>query len=270
MLGSPISHSKSPRMHLAAYSVLGLDWSYDQVDVTAHDLPRFVESLDASWRGLSLTMPLKYDVVPLLGDLDPIAEVTGAVNTVAFGDAGRMGFNTDVAGITAPVTDAGLASPSRVLVLGAGATAGSAVTAVARQGANEITVAARSVERAATIAQLAHRLDVQVSVIPLPDAATITADLVINTLPGGAADTLHFSAELRSTSVLFDVIYDPWPTAIAVSWADAGGRVIPGIEMLLAQALRQVRVFVGGDPHLPLDREHDVAAAMRASVSPGR
>ena len=270
VVGSPIAHSRSPRLHRAAYAVLGVPFSYDAMEVSASDLTEFVRSRGIDWVGLSLTMPLKHGVVALLDRIDDLGALTRAVNTVRFTDTGIEGFNTDVGGLMQPLLDAGVSSPSRVLVLGAGATAGSAVTAASRLSASSITVAARSVERAATVVELGRRLATNVEVVDLAEvevwAATRQPDVVINTLPGAAADTLSFSRETRRASVLFDVVYDPWPTTIAASWMDTDGRVIAGIEMLVAQALRQVRVFVGGDPGVALNGEDEVLAAMRASV----
>ena len=268
VIGSPISHSKSPVMHRAAYQVLGLPWTYDAHDVTCATLGTFVASLDGTWRGLSLTMPLKRDVVPLLETADETALLTGVANTVLVTDDGLAGFNTDVSGIVHPLVAAAVSSPRHVLVLGAGATAGSAVAAAIRLGAGSITVAARDTRRATAVVELGERMGAPVVLVSLSDVDGLMADVVINTLPGGAAGTVSFSREIRQTSVLFDVIYDPWPTTIATSWMDVGGQVIPGIEMLLAQALRQVRVFVRGDPELMVERETDVIKAMRATVVP--
>ena len=266
VIGSPISHSKSPRLHTAAYRVLGLPWHYDAREVSSSNLEEFLTSRGDDWLGLSLTMPLKFDVVPMLDGIDEVAALTGAVNTVHFTASGLIGFNTDVDGLVRPLTDAGVFSPSSVLVLGAGATAGSAMTAAVRLGAGSITIAARNAERAAAVAALGRRMNADVRVITLREVDTARADVVINTLPGGAADSLAFAREARRASVLLDVIYDPWPTGIARSWAEVGGRVIPGIEMLLAQALGQVRIFVGGDPAVPVAREAEVVAAMRRAV----
>ena len=270
VIGSPIIHSRSPRLHRAAYTVLDVPFSYDAMEVSTSHLAEFVQSCGRDWVGLSLTMPLKHEVVALLDRVDDLGALTRAVNTVRFTDAGVEGFNTDVGGLMQPLLDAGVSSPAHVLVLGAGATAGSAVAAASRLGAFAITIGARSVERAATVVELGRRLATEIEVVDLTEiegwADMRQPDVVINTLPGRAADTLSFSAEARRASVLFDVVYDPWPTVIAASWTDAGGRVIAGIEMLVAQALRQVRVFVGGDPGVALDGEDRVLAAMLASV----
>ena len=264
VLGSPISHSKSPAIHRAAYAALGLDWQYDAIEVTGEALGEFVGSRDESWRGLSLTMPLKRDVLPLLDWRDPVVDLVGGANTVLFAEDGARGFNTDVYGVERSFRDAGVASLATVHVLGAGATAASVIAGVARLGATRVSVSARTAAKAEPLVALGAALGVSVAVVPW-GATELAADAVVSTLPGGEYG-LEFPEAFRAASVLFDVAYDPWPSALATQWADAGGAVIPGIELLLNQAVGQVRVFVGGDPDLPVANEEAVVAAMRAAV----
>jgi shikimate dehydrogenase len=268
VLGHPIAHSKSPALHAAAYRVLELDWGYDAVDLDAHDLARFVGDLGPDWRGLSLTMPHKRVVLPLLDEVDAVAERVGAANTVLFDGGRRLGFNTDVAGIVRAFADHGVTSLERVQLLGGGATAASALAAVVQLGASSVLVSVRDPERARELETLAAALGVElllrpfgaiVEALPAPDA-------VVSTLPGGVAVDLTFPAALRAASVLLDVAYEPWPSALAAAWREQGGTVVSGLEMLLHQAVAQVRVFVGGDPDRALDRETEVVAAMRSAV----
>lgn len=265
VLGSPISHSKSPAIQRAAYAVLGLDWQYEAIETTGETLAAFVASCDESWRGLSLTMPLKRDVLPLLAGRAPLVDLVGGANTVLFTDDGLLGFNTDVYGVQRSFREAGIGSLGLVHVLGAGATAASVIAGVAGLGATRVAVSARSPSRARPLVELGHELGVPVTVIPWGVAAG-TPDAVVSTLPGGQND-LVFPEAVRAASVLFDVAYDPWPSALANQWSDAGGRVISGIELLLNQALGQVRIFVAGDPDLPLPDEDAVVAAMRSAVA---
>ncbi|MDR5700618.1 shikimate dehydrogenase [Agromyces aerolatus] len=268
VLGSPISHSKSPALHRAAYDRLGLDWSYEAVEVDGPALPAFLGGLAPDWRGLSLTMPLKQDVLPLVDELDRVARLTGAANTLLLADDGRrLGFNTDVGGIVRAVREAGRSAVARGVLLGAGATAASALAALHELGAAEVTVFARTPGRAAPIVALGARLGVAVRVEPIDALGRAPgADLVVSTVPGGTELPHEASVALRTEATLFDVAYDPWPSRLAVSWLDAGGEVIHGLGMLLHQALLQVRVFVAGDPATPLAGEDEVLAAMRAAV----
>ena len=271
VLGSPIVHSKSPALHRAAYRVLGLDWHYDAFEVAPSGLEDFIRSRGLQWRGLSLTMPLKHDVMPLLDFVDPVAVLSGGANTVLFQESGAQstlhGFNTDVFGIVESFRHAGVARLSTVRILGAGATAASALIAAAELGAGRVLVSARSEVKLVALAELGRQLGVDVHPAP-PDSVddSIVPDAVISTLPGGADHPYRFDAPTRASSVLFDVAYDPWPSPLAASWLETGGRVIPGIEMLVNQALMQVRIFVGGGADRILPGEEAVLAAMRESV----
>lgn len=271
VLGSPIAHSKSPVLHRAAYGVLRLDWQYEAIEMESAGLAAFVASRGPDWRGLSLTMPLKRDVMPLLAVVDPSAQLTGGANTVLFreGDEGvsLQGFNTDVFGIVQAFRDAGIEHLTSVRMLGAGATAASALVAVAQLGARRVVVSARSANKLVALIDLGEQLGVDVHAAR-PDVVDdgIVPEAVISTMPGGADHSYRFDSSTRTSSVLFDVTYDPWPSALAASWLEAGGRVIPGIEMLVNQALLQVRIFVGGSADRILPREEAVLAAMRVSV----
>jgi shikimate dehydrogenase len=264
VLGSPIAHSKSPAVHAAAYAALGLEWQYEAIEITGDTLADFVSSRDASWRGLSLTMPLKRDVLPLLDWRAPAVDLVGGANTVLFTDDGPRGYNTDVYGVQRSIRDAGVQSLGLVHVLGAGATAASVIAGIATLGATGVIVSARTPSKARPLVDLGDALGVPVTVIPWGVDDSVP-DAVVSTLPGGQND-LVFPEAVRASSLLFDVAYDPWPTPLATQWSDAGGFVISGIELLLNQALAQVRVFVGGDPDLQLENEDTVMAAMRSAV----
>ena len=247
VLGHPIAHSLSPVLHLAAYAELGLDWPYDRIDVTGEDLGRFLDSLDASWVGLSLTMPLKNDVLPLLDDVDPVALATGAVNTVLLAGGRRSGFNTDVDGIVVSLDEAH-AGRGPAVVLGAGATARSAVAALAERGTTQVTAHVRRPEAAVDLAHTAAAVGVELDVRPWSEAAgSLGADVVVSTVPRGAADGLA-AAVPDSPGTLLDVVYDPWPTVLASAWLERGGVIASGLDLLLHQAVHQVRLMTGRQP----------------------
>ena len=256
VLGSPIGHSKSPALHRAAYEVLGLPWQYEAVEVREGELATQLGELDSTWRGLSLTMPLKREVLPLLDELDELAAQSQLANTVLIDGGRRRGFNTDVGGIVAALAEAGIEAPQRVLVLGSGATATSAIFAARELGADAV-LAARSPEKAHGPAER-HGLGEAAELIA-------TADVVISTIPAGAGHDIRLPA-LDAHQALLDAVYDPWPTPLVAAWRQAGGAVIDGLAMLLHQAVLQERIFVNGDPALPLEREAEVAEAMRRAV----
>ncbi|WP_255579868.1 shikimate dehydrogenase [Cryobacterium sp. PAMC25264] len=284
VLGSPIGHSLSPALHQAAYRALGLDWEYTAIEVGAgqvgaRELNTFLDGLGPDWLGLSLTMPLKHVIQHRLTDLDRVAAVTGAVNTVRLSDTpgqGRTlsGYNTDVPGLVRALAEAGVDRANRVTLLGAGATAASALVAAAELGAEFVDVIARTPGKAETLETLGRELGLVVTVTGLDavDAADRESDLVISTLPGGTALPTEFPTRLRAETPLFDVGYAPWPSALASSWAATGGTAYSGLTMLLHQALIQVRIFVANDPFQPLPDEDSVLSAMRAALpaaSPG-
>lgn len=268
VLGSPIAHSKSPAIQRAAYTVLGLDWSYESADVTGETLADYLSSRDASWRGLSLTMPLKRDILPLLSSRDPLVDVVGGANTVLFTDDGPRGYNTDVYGVAWSFHEAGVTSLESVHILGAGATAASVIAGVAELGATRVLLSARTPEKAVGLVELGVRLGVEVTVRAwgIQDRSLRAPDAIVSTLPGGQND-MRFAAPIRERSVLFDVAYDPWPSELATDWAEVGGTVISGLELLINQAVGQIRIFVGGDASIPLPDEARVVAAMRAAVA---
>lgn len=264
--GDPIAHSRSPRLHAAAYGVLGLDWEYGRRQVDEAGFESAWRSLDADWRGLSLTMPLKHAAARDAISLDDDARLTGAVNTFLLTGDGPRGFNTDVGGLARALDEVGVREPEAIRVLGAGATATSAVVAAARAGARTVEVRARRPEAAAPIAALGDALGVTIRVAALDHSPPARVDATIAALPGGT-DLGRVAEDLASVSgPLVDVVYGGWPTPLARAWERAGTEAHDGLAMLLHQALLQVRVFVGGDPGVAVEREAEVLAAMRTAL----
>ncbi|GAA2414434.1 shikimate dehydrogenase [Streptomyces coeruleofuscus] len=254
VLGSPIAHSLSPVLHRAAYEELGLTgWTYDRFEVDEAALPGFFETLGPEWAGLSLTMPLKRAVIPLLDGISETAASVDAVNTVVLTQDGRRtGDNTDVPGMVAALREHGIDKVEAAAILGAGATASSALAALSRVCPGEIAVYVRSEARAAEMRQWAERLEVSVRIADWADAEqALHAPLVISTTPAGATDALARSVPERPTA-LFDVLYDPWPTALAARWSAYGGAVVSGLDLLVHQAVLQVEQMTGRAP-APLD-----------------
>lgn len=276
VLGHPIVHSQSPRLHAAAYRALELDIGYTAEDVSGEDLAAFMGGVraDRSWAGLSVTMPLKAAMAGCVDDLSTTAAQLGVVNTVTFAQTddetgGRRltGHNTDVDGIVDALRYAGALPaalphvpaagvPAAGVILGGGGTARAALAALARLSATDVPVYLRDPAKAASLTELGEHLGVRVRLCPFGEAAAAlaTADLVISTLPPHGADQL--AAELiegagssrtgtAGVPVLLDVAYDPWPSALARCWRDRGGVIVPGLEMLLYQAVQQVRLFTG-------------------------
>jgi shikimate dehydrogenase len=262
VLGSPIAHSLSPVMHRAAYAALGLDWRYDAYEVDEAALPDFVAGLDASWRGLSLTMPLKRAVLPLLDEVSDTVRETGAANTVVLDDGRLSGDNTDVPGIVAALAERAVTRVMSVVIVGAGATAESMVVALRRIGLVSARILVRDPGRADGLRDRVAAAGVAVTVARL-DATSVTgeADLVVSTVPASAIAE-HTDA-LAGAAAVFDAIYDPWPTPLTESARARGRTVVTGVDLLAHQAVRQVSLMTGRD--VPVDVVRDPALAALGS-----
>lgn len=263
VLGSPVAHSLSPVLHRAAYAHLGLDWRYDAVECDAAGLPAFVAGLGPDWAGLSLTMPLKAAVLPLLDEVDAVSAAAGAANTLLVRQGRRIGANTDVPGMAGAVAehDVTVEGADPVAVLGSGATARSAMVWLAGAGCAVVDVAARRPEAAAELVRVGADLGVEVRVQGWEHATGLLSyRLVVATVPRGATDELA-SRMPATPGVLFDVLYDPWPTPLAAAWAAGGGLVVGGLDLLVHQAARQVQLMTG-----TVTGAAELVAVMRAAL----
>jgi shikimate dehydrogenase len=274
VLGSPVRHSLSPTLHRAAYEALGLaGWTYEAIECDEARLPRLLDGCGPDWAGLSLTMPLKRAVLPLLGAAEPVIADVGAANTVIFAAGVRHGHNTDVPGMITALAAAGLSAAGPVLILGAGATACSALAAVRRLGAAEVTVAARDPERAAGLLAAADRLGMPVRLAGYGEDTEVRSwHLLISTVPAGAADAYAeriLRADLVPYAVL-DVVYQPWPTTLAAAAERIGAVVVGGFELLLHQAARQVELMTARTAPLAAMRRAGLAELQRRAEGSAR
>ncbi|EHB50466.1 shikimate-5-dehydrogenase [Mycolicibacterium rhodesiae JS60] len=257
VLGSPVAHSKSPLLHLAAYRALGLtDWTYDRIECTAEELPSLVRGLGPEWVGVSVTMPGKFAALQFADERTERAELVGSANTLVRTERGWRADNTDIDGVAGAL--AHVRHLRHAIVLGSGGTAPAAVVALADIGAIEITVVARSHDKADRSVTLGPALDVTTAFCALADPrlpeVVATADVLVSTIPADAA-AAH-AGVFAGVPVLLDAIYDPWPTPLAAAVREAGGEVISGVQMLLHQAFSQVEQFTGR----PAPREQMAAA----------
>ena len=186
-------------------------------------------------------MPLKSAVLPLLDEVSDLARDVVAANTVVLRDGRRHGHNTDVAGIVEALREAGVGSVTRAVVLGGGATARSALAALASLGCSDPVLVVRSSPDETLAA--AARLGVRPTVVAWSPEVLAGCDLLVSTLPSGAAD--RFAPHVAGVPALLDVVYDPWPTPLA---AACGGVVVSGAAMLLHQAAAQVELMTGRKP----------------------
>lgn len=264
--GSPIGHSKSPQLHRAAYDALGLDWDYRAVEVTTEQLADSFHTLPSTVRGLSLTMPLKEGILSLVSDRRGPVDLLHAANTVVRSDDEWWLDNTDWWGAARVLSDHGGVSGDTVWMLGAGATARAVVYALSTLGPAKLVLVVRSPERARVTEVLAQTLALPVEVAVMSDVPAEPPQWVISTLPGGVVAEIPGLDAVAGSSTLFDIAYDPWPSALGAVWEAEGSRVISGLEMLVYQALAQIRAFVKADTSVPLEREAHVLDAMWTSV----
>ncbi|EGD56058.1 shikimate dehydrogenase [Gordonia neofelifaecis] len=250
VLGSPVTHSKSPAVHRAAYAALGLDgWTYDAIDTGADELAARVGGSGPEWVGFSVTMPGKLAALAFADERTRRAELIGSANTLVRTADGWRADCTDVDGMTGALAAAGVpATAARAVVIGAGGTALPTVAALAEAGVDEVSVVARSAERAAGVLELAEKLGMSARVIGFDADAVLRsacaeADVTVSTVPAPAAESLI--PAVIGTGRLVDVIYDPWPTPLAAAVSAAGGTVVGGLVMLLNQAYSQVEQFTG-------------------------
>lgn len=243
VIGHPIAHSLSPALHLAAYAALGLDWEYERHDVTVDQLAGFISSLDARWRGLSVTMPLKQEI-RRFGTGDRLTDLAGVANTLVLNPSGNQVHNTDITGLIRLLHGIDTDGPGRVTLLGAGASAQSVLVGLAELGCRRAEVQVRTPARATDLAQLATRLGVRLDVRQLGSPPE-PADLLISTLPPGAGAPYTGAALSGGAPVVLDLAYDPWPGPL-VDAAVRDGRIgVDGLQFLAAQAVDQIRWFTG-------------------------
>ncbi|MFM6851098.1 MAG: shikimate dehydrogenase [Terrabacter sp.] len=259
--GSPVAHSLSPVLHRAAYAALGLtDWEYARRDIDETGFPGAFGGLDGSWRGLSLTMPLKEVGLRAAHTVTPLAAATGAANTLvretgdADGESAWTAHNTDVHGIRMALQLAGCLAPSSLLVVGSGATARSALAAVASRPAPcaRVTFMVRGPVRPETLEQ-ARAAEMAVEVVPMGRWEAVgDVDAVVSTVPPSSVTGLDGLAHASSSStgpetgpVVLDVVYGAGRTPLQQAAAALGWAVAEGTDMLLHQATEQVRLMTG-------------------------
>ena len=255
VLGDPISHSLSPKIHSAAYKVLGLDWSYSAIQVSKGNLESFLAGSQAD--GYSITMPLKYEAAGLAESRDELVALTDVANSLYRTSNGFKAYNTDVFGISRSLETV-LKKPIEVVaLLGAGATAKSAMVAIAKAKPHALfDIYVRDLNRAEDITALAGELEVFQSVHLLDEFSNFQ-DLTINTLPLGASDYLPSHSQ---KGYLLNANYAGGDTSLVSMFSE--DRVITGQTMLVWQALQQIRIFLGLEPNQALPDELAVVAAM--------
>jgi shikimate dehydrogenase len=271
VLGSPVAHSLSPVLHGAAYEALGLTgWTYERVQCDAAALPGLVGGLDATWVGLSVTMPGKKAALALATSASTRARRLGVANTLVRAGDGWVADCTDVDGVAGALRVAGVQAPasttagasitagpsitagaSGAVLLGAGGTASAAVGALDDLGTESVTVVVRDPGRAADTRAVARAYGMSERTVrfdELGDDDLGRATALVSTTPAGAVDEAlaeRLVGALPPGAVVLDAVYHPWPTPLAAAATRRGLAVATGLDMLLHQAFGQVEQFTG-------------------------
>lgn len=270
VVGSPIAHSRSPVLHSAAYTALGLsDWTYDRVELIGEELAGWLSGLDGSWRGVSVTMPVKQAALSRADSASTLASTLGAANTLVRTERGWHADNTDVAGLLGALAERDVdraASDSSATVIGAGGTAAAAAAALSTLGFEHVGVVVRDPTRAAVLLDVVARLGMTSRTYPWSDTTddwpagqALDADLVLSTVPATATTAL-LDHQWRAGQTVVDVSYEPWPTKLVESATARGAQGIGGATVLLWQAVAQVELMTGRPA--PVE-------AMREALLPG-
>jgi shikimate dehydrogenase len=241
VLGSPISHSLSPLLHNTAYAQLGIQGSYEAIEVNAGGLDKFMDGRDATWTGFSLTMPLKEEAIEYADHVDELAKRINSANTLYRDGGVWRATSTDVIGFSQALKSHKIAIKGHVVILGAGATARAAAAACDGSAAH-ITVINRSLSRVQGMSDAV--IDSELRFLNWDNLSVLSdADLVISTVPAGVTDSIELPQ--KPTAPFFEALYKPWPTPASALWASRGGFVIDGLDLLIHQAIAQIQIFTG-------------------------
>ncbi|MFV0430534.1 MAG: shikimate dehydrogenase family protein [Arachnia sp.] len=265
VIGDPADHSLSPAIHRAGYTRHCLEWSYEALTVAPRDLAAFVRPKlhDPEWAGLSVTAPHK-EAICQYGQPDHMASLVGGGNTIVFGDQPQV-YNTDIPGFVRAWRAHGSPRLRSAGIVGNGATARSLLVAMAGLEVREVTVLARATHRAAALVELGTALGITCEVVSL-DEPLGGLDLIASTIPPQATAS-HAAAWAEAAAVLFDVVYDPWPTPLASAAAARGRMALNGLDLLAGQAVDQFFRFTNTSITFEAARAAAVAELRRRSVT---
>jgi shikimate dehydrogenase len=264
VLGDPIEHSLSPALHRAGFAAAGVTFTYEAVRVRSGDLAGFLETLDDTWCGLSLTMPLKREVMGLADVVMPTAQLAGAANTLLREAGGTLIVdNTDVPGAVAAIEEKWAKPINTAVIWGGGATACSLVLAVAELGCREFTLHVRDTSRVAETLAIVEKYPEPLTVTVGHLGDKVDADLLVSTIPALPQESLI--DRIQRAALVFEVIYHPWPTPLA-RFASTEA-LISGLDLLAHQAALQFEMFTGHEA--PLDMMRDAGQAALSARNQG-
>lgn len=258
VIGHPIEHSLSPLMHNASFEACGLDYAYVALDVRPDRLPKAVAGLASlGFEGFNVTMPHKEKIIPLLDDVDEIAEISGAVNMVKLENGFLKGTNTDGAGFVEACSEAGVDFAGQsILVLGAGGAGAAVAGAMLGEGVEELVIANRTLSRAedlkARLGKIGAGAKIQTRSLENLEDSVWQADIIVNTTYLGMKeeDPLPVPVEgLGPEKTVCDVVYRRGEdTELSRRARESGAGVVTGGRMLLYQGVQAQRMWTGEEP----------------------
>ncbi|WP_405296485.1 shikimate dehydrogenase [Methanobrevibacter sp.] len=259
LIGHPVEHSFSPPMHNAAFQALGMDYAYVAFDVDPSDLKLAIEGADAlNIKGFNVTIPHKIEVMNYLNELDEVAGLIGAVNTIDFKNL--KGYNTDGIGAIKAIEEVTGVCDKNVVVAGAGGASRAISFYLAKYGAESITILNRNVDKAKSLAGdvLDSKLIGEVnsdSILQIEDCLK-DADILVDTTPLGMDPHIDdvpvaTSDMMHEDLVVFDAVYNPNETVLLKEAIKAGAKPVYGIKMLLYQGAESFKIWTGQDA--PID-----------------
>lgn len=249
IIGDPVEHSFSPKVHGASLSAMGIDYEYEKVRVQKGGLEEYIKrAIETKTDGFNITMPHKTDIIPYLEDMDDEARLFSSVNTVCIRDGKLCGYNTDAIGYELSIKDCGSGfNGNRVVILGAGGVVRTLALKAAMSGAERIHILNRSIDKALGIREMVQsRFDIEVTCSGFSNdelsEACKNADLLINATPLGMSgcpqyENLDFLESLPSHAFVSDLIYNPDTTEFLKKADELGHKTLNGTGMLIYQAL---------------------------------
>ena len=258
LIGHPVGHSFSPQMHNQAFESLGMDYVYTAFDTEKENLKSAIHGAKSlNIKGLNVTIPHKINVIEYLDELDEIAKLIGAVNTI---DLKTMkGYNTDGIGAVKAIEEVGTIKNKNVVIAGAGGASRAISFYIAKYQANSVTILNRNVEKAESLASDIITSDL-IENVESGDVRNIgnylkDADILINTTPLGmhpnVTESIASADDMHEEMVVFDAVYNPNETKLLKEAMKAGAKPVYGIKMLLYQGAESFKIWTGIDA--PID-----------------
>ncbi|MBR4447240.1 shikimate dehydrogenase [Methanobrevibacter sp.] len=269
LIGHPVEHSFSPPMHNAAFKKLGMNYAYVAFDVSPDNLKSAIEGAKSlNIRGLNVTIPHKIEVMKYLDEIDEVASLIGAVNTIDFKD--MKGYNTDGIGAVRAIEEVTSIKDKNVVIAGAGGASRAISFYIAKYGANKLTILNRNVDKAQKLANdvLDSNLISNVEAGSISEISSYLreADILINTTPTGMHPNVNdepiaSASDMHEDLVVFDAVYNPNETVLLKEAIKAGAKPVYGIKMLLYQGAESFKIWTGNEA--PVDVMED---ALRKTI----